>query len=240
MLLKQFRALTFDVYGTLIDWERGIIEGLKPLIQSSGQIINKKEILESHAHYESEEQQRTPNKPYCKVLEAVYRRLAGQWQISIDLKQCELYGRSIQNWPAFPDSQKALKYLRKHFTLIVLSNVDNKSFCFSNEKLGKPFHITYTAEDIGHYKPSPKTFEFMLDDLFRKGFEKNELLHVAESMFHDLVPANKFGIANCHIYRRYKKSGFGAAMTPRQIPHCDLTFRTMAEFAEAHRREFSD
>ena len=130
-----------------------------------------------------------------------------------------------------------LAYLKDHYKLVVLSNIDNASFAHSEEKLGKPFHIAYTAEDVGSYKPSPRNFEYMLENLKRLGIEKHEILHTAESMFHDHAPANAFGLANCWIYRRHDRQGFGATMRPEEMPRYDTVFNSMAELVAAHRAE---
>lgn len=236
MKLTDFKALTFDVYGTLIDWESGMIEGLKPLTdQVDG--LTRDAILEAHAHYESTTQRQTPAKNYSQLLAVVYKRLAEEWGIAVSWDECLAYGRSVKNWPAFDDSAEALAYLKEHYKLVVLSNIDNTSFVHSDEKLGNPFHIVYTAEDIGSYKPSNRNFEYMLENLLLLGIEKHEILHTAESMFHDHAPANGFGLANCWIYRRHDKDGFGATMRPEEMPHYDMVFSSMAELVVAHRSE---
>ena len=130
-----------------------------------------------------------------------------------------------------------LAYLKDHYKLVVLSNVDNVSFAHSEEKLGKPFHLVYTAEDVGSYKPSHRNFEYMLANLERLGIAKHEILHTAESMFHDHAPANALGLANCWIYRRHGKKGFGATMRPDEMPRYDRVFNSMAELVDAHKAE---
>lgn len=236
MKLTDFKALTFDVYGTLIDWESGMIDGLKPLTdQVSG--LTRDAILEAHAFHESTTQRHTPAKTYSQLLAVVYKRLAEEWSVAVSWDECLAYGRSIKDWPAFDDSAEALSYLKDHYKLVVLSNVDNASFAHSDEKLGRSFHIVYTAEDIGSYKPSSRNFEYMLENLERLGIEKHEILHTAESMFHDHAPANAIGLANCWIYRRHDKQGFGATMQPEDMPRYDMVFNSMAEFVAAHKAE---
>jgi 2-haloacid dehalogenase len=236
MKLTDFSALAFDVYGTLIDWESGMIAGLKPLTDQVGG-LTRDAILEAHAYHESTTQRQTPTKTYSQLLAVVYKRIAEEWDVAVGWDECLAYGRSVENWPAFDDSAEALSYLKNHYKLVVLSNVDNASFAHSDEKLGRPFHIVYTAEDVGSYKPSPRNFEYMLGNLKRLGIEKHEILHTAESMFHDHAPANAFGLANCWIYRRHDKQGFGATMRPEEIPRYDMVFDSMAELVAAHRSE---
>ena len=190
MKLSQFKALTFDVYGTLIDWESGMIAGLKPLTDRVSRSLTRNEILEAHAHYESSTQRWTPAKLYRDLLPVVYRRLAEEWGVPASWAECEAYGRSVADWPAFPDSVEALGYLKDHFRLVILSNVDNASFAASNERLGVTFDAIYTAQDVGAYKPSDRNFEYMLAKLAGLGVEASGILHTAESMFHDHAPAN--------------------------------------------------
>ncbi len=147
------------------------------------------------------------------------------------------YGRSVRDWPAFADSAGALQYLKKHYKLVILSNVDNESFSFSNQKLGVEFDAIYTAEDIGSYKPSLGNFEYMLKQLRTIGVKADEILHTAESLFHDHKPANQVGLASCWIYRRRNDEGFGATMNPGTMPRYDFQFTSLSELAEAHQGE---
>lgn len=234
MKLTDFKALTFDCYGTLIDWESGMVEGLRPLTAKLGRSLTRDQILEAHARHESSQQRQTPAKNYRDLLATVYRRLAEEWGVAVDWAECLAYGRSVQNWPAFHDSAGALQYLKKHYKLVILSNVDNESFAASNARLQVAFDAIYTAEDVGSYKPSDRNFEYMLDKLGSLGIAKHEILHTAESMFHDHGPANRHGLASCWIYRRFDKEGFGATMNPGEMPKYDFRFNSMADLAKAH------
>lgn len=237
MKLSQFKALTFDCYGTLIDWESGMVSGLKPLTVKVKRPLTRDEILEAHARHESSQQHETPTKRYSELLAVVYKRLAEEWGVPQSWDECLAYGNSIQDWPAFPDSADALAYLKQHYKLVILSNVDNQSFAHSNKKLGVTFDAVYTAEDIGSYKPAARNFDYMLDKLKTLGIEKHDILHTAESLFHDHRPANDQGLHNCWIFRRFDKEGFGATMNPGVMPTYDFRFTSMAELAAAHRAE---
>jgi len=237
MNLRDFKVLTFDCYGTLIDWETGMVNALTPLIDRLGGRLTRNEILQAHARHESSQQKQTPYKRYREVLSVVYRRLAEEWGLSVDWEECIRYGESIQDWPAFADTADALRYLKQHYKLVILSNVDNVSFAASNKRLGVEFDAIYTAEDIGSYKPSDTNFEYMIRTLKSRGFEKSDILHTAESMFHDHAPANRHGLASCWIYRRHEQEGFGATMHPGEMPHYDFCFHSMGEMADAHRQE---
>lgn len=239
MKLTDFKVLTFDCYGTLIDWESGMIKALTPLTDKLDGKLTRNAILEAHARHESTQQRYTPYRRYQDVLASVYRRLAEEWGVVVNWDECVQYGKSIKDWEPFPDSMEALKYLKQHYKLVILSNVDQESFFASNRKLGVEFDAIYTAEDIGSYKPSDRNFEYMLEMLKSRGFEKAEILHTAESMFHDHAPANKHGLSSCWIYRRHAQEGFGATMHPGDMPHYDFMFHSMGEMAEAHKHEIN-
>jgi putative hydrolase of the HAD superfamily len=179
----------------------------------------------------------TSGKAYSELLAIVYRRLAEEWGVSVSWAECVSYGRTVKDWPAFHDSAGALQYLKEHYKLIILSNVDNESFAATNEKLGLEFDAIYTAEDIGSYKPSDRNFDYMLAKLETLGIAKEDVLHTAESMFHDHGPANRHGIASCWIYRRYDQDGFGATMHPGSMPKYDFRFNSMDDLAKAHQDE---
>ena len=234
MKLTDFKALTFDCYGTLIDWETGMVEALKPLVAKVGRELSRNDILEAHARHESSQQIQTPAKAYRELLPIVYKRLAEEWGVAVTWAECLAYGQSVKQWPAFPDSAGALQYLKKHYKLVILSNVDNESFAASNERLQVEFDAIYTAEDCGSYKPSDRNFDYMIAKLETLGIGKHEILHTAESMFHDHGPANRHGLASCWIYRRYDQEGFGATMDPGKMPKYDFRFNSMADLAKAH------
>ena len=237
MKISDFKVLAFDVYGTLIDWESGMVNALKPLTDQVSQNLSRDDILEAHAYYESTTQRWTPSKIYSDLLPVVYRRLAEEWGVAVSWEQCQAYGLSVRQWPAFEDSMAALQYLKQHFKLVVLTNTDNQSFQGSNARLGVHFDGVYTAEDIGSYKPDDRNFDYMLEALARQGYGKSDILHTAESMFHDHASANKHGLANCWIHRRHDKEGFGATMNPGDMPHYDFVFNSMAALAAAHQKE---
>ena len=239
MRLTDFKVLTFDCYGTLIDWETGMFHALRQLVAKVGPPLSRDAILEAHARHESAQQLTTPDKLYSQLLAVVYKRLAEEWDVPVVWDECVDYGRSIRDWPAFADTAAALRYLKQHYKLVILSNVDNDSFSFSNRKLGVAFDAIFTAEDIGSYKPSPRNFEYMLEKLSARGLAKGDILHTAESLFHDHAPANAFGLASCWIHRRHEQGGFGATMNPGKTPRTDFRFTSMAELAEAHRNAIS-
>lgn len=242
MRLTDFKVLTFDCYGTLIDWESGMVEALKPLTAKAGRELSRDDVLAAHAFHESTQQAQTPGKPYRDLLAVVYKRLAEEWGVHASHEDCVAYDRSVRDWPAFADSPGALRYLKGHYKLVVLSNVDNESFSFSRERLGVEFDAVFTAEDVGAYKPSRAGFDYMLAKLGRglggRPVAKGDILHTAESLFHDHGPANAIGLASCWIHRRHGQAGSGAAMdTGESPPRYDFRFTSLEEMAEAHRSE---
>jgi 2-haloacid dehalogenase len=232
--LTDFKALTFDCYGTLIDWETGMVEALKPLTSKASRKLTRDEILEAHARHESSQQVQTPAKLYRDLLAIVYRRLAEEWGVAVNWNDCVAYGRSIRNWPAFADTAASLQYLKRHYKLAILSNVDNESFSFSSEKLGVDFDAVYTAEDCGSYKPSARNFEYMFAKLATLGIDKREILHTAESLFHDHAVANALGLTSCWIHRRHGQEGAGATVALAKTPSYDFRFESLAGFVKAH------
>ena len=237
MRLNDFTVLTFDCYGTLIDWETGISARLRKLAERAAEPVSAEELLTRHAELESAQQNASPGMPYPTLLAVVYKRIAEELSVPAQWTECLAYGSSVGDWPAFTDTAPSLGYLKTFHKLAVLSNVDNARFAESNAKFGVEFDAIYTAEDIGSYKPSPGNFEYMLSRLSRLGIGKGEILHVAESVFHDHVPARRFGLANCWINRRRGRDGYGAAAEPEEMPEFDFVFGSLAELVEAHRAE---
>lgn len=240
MKLTDFKALTFDCYGTLIDWETGMVDGLEPLTSRLAGGLTRNQILEAHARHEASQQLWTPAMRYRDLLAIVYKRLAEEWELSVTNAECATYGLSVKKWPAFPDSVEALHYLKQYYKLVVLSNIDNESFSDSNERLKVEFDAIYTAEDVGAYKPSDRNFDYMLDKMTSLGIEKRDILHTAESMFHDHRPANRHGLASCWIYRRHDQDGFGATMNPGEMPSYEFRFNSMADLVAAHQKGIID
>ena len=236
MELTDFKVLTFDCYGTLIDWETGMIAALQGLVSRADRALTRDQILEAHARHEAAQEAETPAMPYRDLLRRVYERLSTEWGVPLDAEAARGYGLSVGDWPAFADSAAALGYLKGHYQLVILSNVDRESFAASNRKLGVEFDGIYTAQDIGSYKPDLRNFHYMLERLSTKGFRKQDILHTAESLFHDHLPANEVGLASAWIHRRAGQEGCGATFPPGRMPSCDFRFTSMAEMVEAHRK----
>ncbi len=235
--ITEFKALTFDCYGTLIDWESGIWDGLQPLLLENGaDHITRTAALEAFAEVESAEQKARPNTLYPEILRAVHEKLANRFDLKTSETLDEDFGASVPHWPAFPDTAGALRLLNKKFKLVILSNVNRDGFRASNRKLGVAFDAIYTAEDIGSYKPNPANFTYMLEHLAADhGIQSGEILHTAQSLFHDHVEAKRAGLACAWIDRQGLGDGghWGATAKVEERPAVDFRFPTMMALAEA-------
>lgn len=237
MQLSDFTVLTFDCYGTLIDWDTGIANALASWLERENVSLPIRDVLAAHGRHEYALEQEFPSMRYSELLGHVLRRMGDEFGAKVTDEDAARYEKSIREWPAFADSAEALKYLKQHFKLVILSNVDRESFKYSNAKLGVEFDQIFTAEEIGSYKPDLANFRYMLAKLEADGIEQHKILHVAESLHHDHVPAQKLGMKTCWIHRQHGKEGFGATRPPDEEAQHDFYFRSLAEFAGAHQRE---
>jgi 2-haloacid dehalogenase len=235
--LSDFDVLTFDSYGTLIDWETGICAAIGPWLRSREITAAPERILAAFAAAEAPQQEATPGMPYPELLARVHEAMAAHFGVAPDADAAATFGRSIEHWPPFPDSTAALAYLKSHYKLVILSNVDRVSFAHSQRKLGVTFDAVYTAEDIGSYKPDLRNFEYMLARLAEQGIARERILHTAESLYHDHIPAQRLGLATCWIHRRAGREGHGATRPPEVDVRPDFRFPTLADMADVHRAE---
>ena len=235
--LTDYRVLTFDCYGTMIDWESGIWDALQPLIlKSRREDMTREEVLRSFARIETAQEASTPDMIYSELLSKVHNDIAKEFEITSDAELDRDFGLSVPHWPAFPDSADALRILKRHFKLVILSNVHRDGFASSNRKLGVDFDAIYTAQDIGSYKPNICNFEFMLEALNNDfGIEREEILHTAQSLHHDHVPATTIGLAKAWIDRQnLSESGsWGATAVVMDRPEVDYRFSTLMGMAQS-------
>jgi 2-haloalkanoic acid dehalogenase type II len=236
MKITDFSALTFDCYGTLIDWETGIFTALQPLLTRAGSHLSRDAVLETFARHESRLQAANPTLRYRDLLTTLHAQLATAWHATPDETEDRRFGASVGDWPPFADTVASLQYLQKYYKLVILSNVDRASFGVTNRRLGVAFDAVYTAEDIGSYKPDPRNFAYLIEHLAAMGIERRQILHTAESLFHDHAPANAAGIASAWIHRRHGQSGSGATATPPDGVRYDFRFTSMAEMVSAHQQ----
>jgi 2-haloacid dehalogenase len=221
----SFEALTFDCYGTLIDWESGIVAALRPVLASRGVEPPDDELLERFASFEAAAEA-GPYRRYREVLGLALRGIASPYGIQATDAEAATFGDSVGDWPAFPDSAAALARLHEHFRLGVITNCDDDLFARSASRLETTFDWVVTAQSVGGYKPDPHNFEVAFE---RIGLPRERILHVAQSIFHDHVPAKRLGLTTVWINRRAGRPGSGA--TPPAEAEPDATFPDMASFA---------
>jgi 2-haloalkanoic acid dehalogenase type II len=234
MKLENFKALTFDCYGTLIDWETGIYAALQPLLKKGGVTLKRDDVLAAFGRHEAAQEAATPQMIYAELLAEVHRRLAREWNVTDDEKDAVAFGKSVPDWPAFPDTVASLQYLQRYYKLVILSNVDRASFAGTNERLGVTFDAICTAQDIGSYKPNPRNFAYLINTVAGLGVAQQAILHTAESLYHDHAPAQAAGLASAWIHRRHQQDGFGATSPPEGTPKYDFRFVSLAEMVKAH------
>ena len=237
MHLTDFKALTFDCYGTLIDWETGLYAALQPLLHKGGVTLPREDVLTAFGRHESAQEEATPQMIYSEVLAEVHRRLAHEWNVRDAEKEAVAFGKSVPDWPAFPDTVKALQYLQRYYKLVILSNVDRESFAGTHRRLEVTFDAIYTAQDIGSYKPDPRNFTYLIKGVAGLGVLKRQILHTAQSLYHDHGAAQAAGLASAWIDRRNQLEGWGATTPPAGTPKYDFRFTSLAEMVEAHRAE---
>ena len=235
--LRDFKALTFDCYGTLIDWETGIWDAFQPLaLANSAPDVDRRALFAAYGELEHRIETDEPGLLYPALLERVHRGVADRLGFETSNKLDRDFGRSVPQWPAFPDTADALRALKKHYRLIILSNVHREGIAASCRKLGVEFDAVYVAEDIGSYKPADANFDYLLQHVSSDfGLAKDDILHTAQSLLHDHGPARKFGIANAWIDRqRLRETGErGVIAIPGDMPKVDYYFVSLRELADA-------
>ena len=235
--LSDFQLLSFDCYGTLIDWECGIWDALQPLfLRNGGRGPGRRAALGQFAALEGRIQQEQPGLAYPGVLERVHAAIAEECGLQTTLTMNRGFAASVGQWPAFADTAEALRALQQRYRLVILSNVDRASFAASNRKLGVVFDAVYTAEDIGSYKPAVANFNYLVEHVAADlGIASDRILHTAQSLFHDHAPARACGLANCWIDRQRlsEGGGWGATAPLRERPETDFLFFSLAELVTA-------
>jgi 2-haloacid dehalogenase len=218
-------VLTFDCYGTLIDWEAGILATLGPILRDLPNPPSDEVVLEHYATHEAR-LEAGDYLAYRSVLAEAMAATCGDFGARVGSDIQANFGGSVAEWPAFPDSVEALGRLRTRFELGVITNCDDDLFAFSNLRLGMPFRWVVTAARLRSYKPARRNFELALD---RIGVPRERVVHVAQSLFHDHVPAKALGLRTVWVNRRAGRPGFGATPPAEATP--DLTVPDMATLA---------
>jgi 2-haloacid dehalogenase len=231
-----YDVLTFDTYGTLIDWETGLVAALHTALGTAADVLGDDDLLTCFAGVEHEAE--APGTRYRDVLAIALREVAAELGTTVSEAQAATFGASVADWPAFLDSAEALQRLHARFALATITNCDDDLFAASEKRLGVSFDLVVTAQQVGRYKPDPAGFHVAFERIERElGMPKERILHVAQSLFHDHVTAKRLGMRTVWIDRRDGRAG-GA--TPAAAPvEPDARFATMREFAAVALRESS-
>lgn len=249
---SEFKGLFFDIYATLIDWEAGICPQLLHLsqhlpsddVRREDNAENRKSLLKAYASHEKAVEHENPTWPYPQILEEVYNRIALALGVPADRADKEAFGRSIGEWPAFPDTVKAMQVLAKHYKLFVLSNVDNASFdrTRTGPLNGVHWDGIYTAEQIGSYKPNPKNYDHVVTRLEEDfGIQKDEILMVAQNLDIDHASAKALGFKPA-VWIARKGAFMGGNREQLEadgVIELGAEFSTLGEMAEAVDKAFS-
>jgi len=221
----------------MIDWEEGIWNAFQPLINSNNATqIDRQTALQAFAIAETAIERDQPTLRYDHLLTEVHIAFAKQHKLITTKEMDSDFGQSVQHWPAFADSTEALQKLKRHFKLVILSNVNRAGFAASNKKLGVEFDAIYTAEDIGTYKPDPKNFDYLIEHAPKDlGVTRESIFHVAQSLHHDHVPASRVGLKKIWIDRQNLENSdaWGATAVVAEKPEIDFRFTTLQEFADS-------
>ena len=223
----RFEALTFDCYGTLVDWESGILAALRALLGASAEGVDDDELLERFGHFESDVEAGSFLR-YREVLAEVARRFGAAYGASPSDEAVRTFAGSVPAWPVFSDTVEALRTLARRYRLAVVSNVDDDLFAGSAAKLGVEWAEVVTAEQVGSYKPAGAHFE---EALRRLDLPRERVLHVAQSLYHDIGPAKELGFTCVWVDRRGDRAGSGATPPARATP--DLRVPDLATLAAA-------
>lgn len=225
---KKFKYLSFDCYGTIIDWESGILNALMPLCKNHNIEAGEEQILELYAELEAWQEQ-GPYKPYREVLRAVMKDFTARLNFTPRRDEWAALENSIALWPPFSDSAQALRALSLKYNLVIISNIDDDMIETSLAQLGVRFHHIITAQQARSYKPSVNNFRLTLG---RLGTYGDDLLHVAQSLYHDIMPAKELGLSTVWVNRRKGKPGFGATPRAEAVPDAEVpSLAALAEMA---------
>ena len=232
MDFSRFTTISFDCYGTLIDWESGILPALRTVLANHDQSLPDATILELYGEFEAEAES-GPYQSYRDVLQSVVRGFAGRLQFEATPAEIRSLHESIRAWPPFPDTIAALRELQKRYKLVVISNIDDDLFAETRNHLNVEFEAVITAQQARSYKPSINNFQLALR---RLALSSDRLLHAAQSVYHDVVPARSLGIATVWVNRKSARPGIGAVRAPAGLAsekRPDLQVPDLASLAAA-------
>ncbi|WP_406807055.1 HAD-IA family hydrolase [Burkholderia semiarida] len=234
MKLTDFKVLTFDVVGTLIDFERGVLTSVRRLGGPAAKDLSDVQIFEPYMRGRAAFPGRS-----SREMANVYLSLARELGLPDDTQSAAAFQRDVLDWPAFPDSVEALRRLRKHFRLVAMTNADRVALSAYAHTLGDPFDDTVCCDETGVAKPDPQFFAYNRGRQAAFGFKFHEILHTAQSQYHDIGIATELGYATCWIERRRGQEGFGGTPSPAKVTAPTFCYSTLAALADAVEVEFA-
>lgn len=221
----RFQVLTFDCYGTLINWEAGIFSALRPILAAHGQSIPDDAVLEIYGELEAQAEREY--QPYTEVLQSVVRGFGDRLGFSPSKAEQQSLPASVPDWQPFPDTIAALRKLKTRYRLAVISNIDDDLFAVTAPRLGVTFDSVITAQQARCYKPGIAIFKMALAKI---GVAKERLLHVGQSIYHDVVPAQSLGLATVWVNRPSPRPNVGAVKRADGTPDLEVSdLRSLAD-----------
>jgi len=224
---SRYEVLTFDCYGTLINWEAGILPALHRILSAHGKNMDNATLLKRYGDFEQRSEQ-GKFRPYREVLESVVHQFGGELRFTPTAAEARSLPDSLPTWKPWPDTVAALRQLKTRFRLAILSNVDDDLFALTRPQLEVDFDEVITAQQAQAYKPSLKLFELALSRIHAPA---HRVLHVGQSIYHDVIPAQALGLATVWVNRPSARPGVGAVKAAEAQP--DLTVTNLDELAEA-------
>jgi 2-haloacid dehalogenase len=222
---SRFEVLSFDCYGTLIDWESGIFSALRPILAAHGKTLGDAQLLELYGELEARAEE-GDFRPYREVLQAVVRGFGERLGFDTSEKETRSLPESLPRWEPYADTVAALRALKARYRLAIISNVDDDLFAATAPKLGVDFDHVITAQQARCYKPALGIFKLAQE---RIGAVPERWLHVAQSVYHDVVPAQLLGISTVWVNRPSPRAGIGAVKAAAGRP--DLEVSSLAALA---------
>jgi len=223
---SRFECLTFDCYGTLIDWETGILSALKPLLAAHNRDLDDERLLQLYGTLEAQAEA-GEYRPYREILRFVTQRIGSRLSFALHDNEIDTLPISLPRWPAFSDTVESLRRLKSRYKLAIISNTDDDLFAETAKILEVPLDFVITAQQARSYKPSHRNFELAVEKM---AVPREKILHCAQSIFHDIVPAKQLGISNVWVNRRAGRAGSGATRAAQETP--DLAVTSLKELAD--------
>jgi 2-haloalkanoic acid dehalogenase type II len=240
MRLTDFDVLTFDMIGTLIDFEKGVLDFMRPRLLRAKHDLSDTEILETYANTQGDVRKREPELLFSTRLPKIWDGIAKHYGVAVEDSDGRAFVHSARYWPAFADSAVALAELKRHFRfLVVVTNGDRVSARIMANTLGSPFSEIITEEDMGFAKPDPRAFQYFITHLEKLGVKRERILHTAQSQYHDIGAARDAGLAVAWIYRRHGQPDYGGTQVPPRFTKPDFLAVSLEDLVRQYRLDLA-